>query len=772
MKLLDRYILGEILGYAFLAVAVFLFILMTPEVLRLSELVAQESVSWAQVGRLFVSALPDKLAWAIPLSVLTGLLMAMSRLAADSEVIALNAVGVGRARLLRPALVFAAVGAALTLLTTAWGIPRAAHEIRNLQTELSVGQVSYEVRPRVFDERFPRRILYVQDTEEGGARWKGVFLADLTEPLNPTLTLAERAVVLPDPDRRSLRLQLFHGSTHTYLGRDTERYSVSTFAESILTMPSPTSTAQVEVKRNTELGIPELWESSRQGPDWRRARVDFHRRLALPASCLLFGIVALPLGLLAQRSGRSVGFVLAVATALAYYFVFLFGDRLGRQGELPPGPGVWLANGALLLVGAALALPRPRWLALPGWLAGRGERLTPAAPASGAASSERRRSSADAAASNGRRSERPRMPRTLDLYVVRGVLFYFLLQLLALVLIFALFTILEMADDIAARNIPWTTVARFLWYLLPQLLYWMAPLALLLGVLVELALLSKRNELVAIMGAGISLYRIAIPVFVTGLVVSGLLFSLDQSYLPYANQRREALRNQIKGRPPQTVLQTERRWVFGEQPRIYHYAYFDPAENILGRLTVLELDPATFSIRRRLYARRAQWNPEATAWDLSRGWQRTFAEGQTADFHDFQQARFPELTERPAYFRKEIRESSQMNARELGGYIAELQQGGLNVTRLRVQWHKKFAFPVIAAIIVLVGFPFGQRVGARGALGGIAVGIAVGFAYWVLGTGFFEALGNLGLLPPLLAAWGANLVFAFAGLYFTLQINT
>jgi LPS export ABC transporter permease LptF/LPS export ABC transporter permease LptG len=769
MKLLDRYILREILGYALLGLAVFLFILMTPEVLRLSELLAQETVTWRQVGRLFLNVLPEKLAWAIPLSVLTGLLMGTSRLAADSEVIALHAVGIGPGRLLRPLLLLAVVGGVLTALATVWGGPAGARALRALQTELATGQVSYELEPRVFDERFPRRILYVQDTEQGGTRWRGVFLADVAEPMNPTLTVAESALVLPDPTGRSLLLQLSNGSTHTYLGRETERYSVSTFAESILAMPLPTSTANLEIRRNAEMGLEQLWIASRQGPGWRTLRADFHRRLALPASCLLFGLVALPMGMLAERSGRAVGFVLAVGTALAYYFIFLLGDRLGRQGDLWPGPGVWLANGALLVAGLLALSPAARWLAA-SRLAAFFDRFRPArAPA------PRSRSAASArtfAPAPGDGAGRRRMPRTLDVYVVRGVLFYFLLQLCALVFIFALFTVLEMADDIAARNIPWSVVGRFLWYLLPQLLYWMAPLALLLGVLVELALLSKRNELVAIMGAGISLYRIAIPIVVLGAVLSGLLFWLDQTYLPYANQRREAIGNQIKGRPPQTVLQAERRWVFGDQPRIYHFAYFDPSENLLARLTVVDLDPATFAIRRRLYARRAAWDAHGSTWVFSSGWERSFSSDNSVFFRPLADARFPELAEPPTHFQREIRESAQMNVRELSGYIGELRRSGLNVTRLLVQWHKKFSFPLMATIIVFLGFPFGQRMGNRGALGGLAAGIALGFTYWVLGTGFFEALGNLGLLPPILAAWGANLVFVFGGFYLMLQIDT
>ena len=770
MKLVDRYILREISGYAGLGLGVFLFVLMTPEVLRLSELLARENIALPQLAKLFLSVLPAKLLWAIPLSVLAALLMAISRLAADSEIIALQAAGVGPGALLRPTLAFAAVGASLTLAATVWWGPLGARTVRQLQAELAAGQVSYEVQPRVFDERFPNLILYVQDTTDGGTRWKGVFLADLSQPDNPKLTLAQSAVVVPEPDRHKLRLHLFEGSTHSYANEEPERYSVSTFAENVLAISPPASSPSLETRRNADLSLTELWAASQQGPRWRSARVDFHRRLAIPAACLLFGLLALPLGLLAQRSGRALGFVAAVGLAIGYYLVFLFGDRLGREGGLPPGLGAWLAN-------LVLAVPGLYYFQTQHPAGGRslsalrkllGSLLPSRAPA---AARVRNSAPASPTSSAQRGPVGSRLPRTLDLYVVRGVLFYSLMLLWALLLLFALFTVLEMVEDIAAHNIPWPVVARFLWYLLPQALYWMAPLALLLGLLVELALLSKRNELVAIKGAGISLYRIAVPLLLFGLVFSALLFWMDQNYLPYANQRQEILRNQIKGRPPQTFFQTERRWIFGQQPRIYHYAFFDPTQNLLARVSVLELDRQTFSIRRRLSARQAHWDPKLQTWVLEQGWEREFSQGQTVSYRPFDVASFRELTEPPAYFQREVRESAQMNWRELGEYIHSLRQSGFDVTRLQVQWHRKIAFPLIATVMVLLAFPFGLSMGRRGAVGGLALGIGVGIAYWVL-VSFFEQVGNLGYLPPLLAAWGPNLVFLFAAVYLLLQVDT
>ena len=772
MRLLDRYLVREIAGYASLSLGVFLFILLTPEVLRLSELLARENIALPQLFRLFLSILPEKLMWAIPLGVLAGLLMGISRVAADCEVVALQAAGVSPLRLLRPALIFAGLGTALTLATTLWWWPLGARTVRQMQAQLGAGQVSYEVQPRVFDERFPNVILYVQDVEGGGARWKGVFLADITQEGKPKITLAESAVVVPEPQQHLLRLHLSRGSVHSYAAAEPDRYSVSTFAENLLAIPLPKVETSLQVRHHADLSLSQLWSVSQAGPDWRSARADFHRRLALPAACLVFGLIAMPLGLLAERSGRAIGFVLAIAVAISYYFVFLFGDRLAREGNLPPGFGVWLANLTLLVPLPFYLRPRPprtgKWGALFDRARARFLALFTPTAASPPAPGPNLLDPTEVAP---QQTNSWRLPFTLDLYVVRSVLFYFVLLACALLLLFGLFTVLEMVDDIAAHNIPWSVVARFLWYLLPQAFYLMAPLALLLAIMVELALLSKRNELVAIKGAGISLYRIALPVLLVGAGCTVLLFWLDNQYLPLANQQQEILRNQIKGRPPQTFFRAERRWIFGEEPRIYHYAFFDPADNLLARLNVLELDPGSFSLRRRLFAARAQWRQPLQRWVLEQGWERIFNPDQTVSYRRFDVASFTELHEPPAYFRKEVKESQQMNWRELGSYIGELRQSGFGVTRLLVQWHKKFAFPLIATLIALLAFPFGATLGARGAIGGLALGIALGFLYWVL-AGFFEALGNIALLPPLLAAWGPNLIFLFGGIYFFLQLDT
>jgi LPS export ABC transporter permease LptG len=304
------------------------------------------------------------------------------------------------------------------------------------------------------------------------------------------------------------------------------------------------------------------------------------------------------------------------------------------------------------------------------------------------------------------------------------------------------------------------------------MLYQLAPLATLVACLVTLAALAKNNEVIAFKASGVSLYRLIFPLALAGLLLAGGMFLLDYTFLPYANQRQDALRNQIKGRPAQTYFQPARQWIFGENDKIYNYELFDSDRQLFGGLNIFELNPATFEISRRVYAARAVWEPSENTWVLTGGWIREFdAAGNVTRYFPFKAYSLPELTEPPSYFRREVRQYYQMNWRQLGQYIASLRQAGFDTARLAVQWQKKFAFPLIAAIIILLSAPFGLLVGTRGAIGGVALAVGIGIVYWATAA-LFEAMGSIGQLPPLLAAWSPDAIFGFLAVYFFLRMPT
>ncbi len=776
MRILDRYIVREVFRHALLGLAVFTFVFFVPQLVRLMELFVRHSGSGSQIFELFLCIFPGVFTFTLPMAVLIGVLLGLGRMSADSEIIALTALGIGRRRILLPVGVLAVGGTIVTLAMTIWLGPLAFHKYRTLETELLASQVSFAVQPRVFDERFPKLVLYVNDVSASGTQWHGVFLAETGGENGSQLTLAENAIVIAEAKEGKLELHLQGGSTHEFSRQDPDRYSVTAFGQSDWPLEvNGLVPAQPRELSNNERSVKELLESKQA--HWREARVELHRRLSFPAACLAFALLAVPLGAQPRRGGRAAGSLLAVIIIASYYLLTVIGAGLARQGEVPPAVGIWGANALLMILGVAL-LPRMEQF--------RGESrwMNPRVRfRSWARLLRRRKARARAAAmavaripngivgphENGFHTSGS-FPRLMDIYLLRRLFFHFSLLMAAFIFLFEAFTFFELLDDIARHRVPFLIVVDYFRYLTPYLIYNLAPLGALVAVLVTLGVMSKNNEIVACKASGISLYRLAVPLLFAGLALAASMIVLDETYLPYANQRQDALRNQIKGRPAQTYAHPQ-RWIFGNDEKIYNYDLFDPAQSLLGGLSVVELDPGTFQMKRRVFATRATWSDSQKVWVLEGGWVRDFADGTITRYERFPVTSLPELSEPPSYFNREVRQASQMSLGALRRYIEELRKAGFDVANLTVQWHVKLAFPLIAPVSMLLAIPFALLVGTRGAVGGVALGVAIGIVYWTAAR-LLEAMGGVGQLPPFLSAWSTDITFLFLGLYFFFKMPT
>ena len=785
MRLLDKYIGREVGSHAILGLAVFTFVFFVPQLVRLMDLVVRHSGGAFTVALIFLCSLTPVLAFTIPMAVLVGVLIGLGRLSADSEIVALHASGISLRRLLVP-IGFVALGCSLgTLVLTFWLSPAAIRTLQSLEARLLLTQAPYAIQPRVFNEQIPHYILYVQDVEAAATRWHGVFLASSGKAASSDVTIAQGAQVVADPENNKFELHLGSGSTHEYDPRAPQHYNVTSFGQSEIPVEisSPVTGPKNVAVSVSERSISELL--AEKGPHWRDARVEFHRRIAFPAACLVFALLGVPIGVRPRRGGRAAGLILTLVLIGGYYFLFVTGAHMAQQGSVAPWAGIWAGNIAGLILGLIFlrrieSIRKPNVVVV--WLDAFFRRSRP----------ERRRE-ADAApipASNGTlgsgrsgvathadsRKIAPEgtavaFPMLIDVYLLQQFFYYFLLLLAGFILIFDAFTLFDLLGDISKNNIPISMVLSYFRYLVPLMMYQLAPLATLVATLVTLAVLAKNNEVIAFKASGTSLYRLVLPLTLAGCLIAGGMFLLDDTYLPYANQRQDALRNQIKGRPAQTYFQPARQWIFGENTKIYNYELFDPDQNLFGGLSVFELDPDTFQIRRRVFAERATWVQSENTWALTGGWIRDFQDGKVSQYTPFKVQSLPEISEPPSYFRREVRQSYQMNWRQLGEYIQGLRQAGFDTARLSVQWQKKFAFPLIAAIIVFLGAPFAFLTGTRGAVGGLAVAVGVAIVYWATAA-LFEAMGSVGQLPPLLAAWSPDAIFGFLGVYFFLKMPT
>ena len=142
-----------------------------------------------------------------------------------------------------------------------------------------------------------------------------------------------------------------------------------------------------------------------------------------------------------------------------------------------------------------------------------------------------------------------------------------------------------------------------------------------------------------------------------------------------------------------------------------------------------------------------------------------------AAYRTYDVATFPSISEPPAYFKKEVKQYTEMNYEELHKYIRDLQQGGFDVVRLRVELNKKLSYPLITLIMAVLAIPFSLSAGKRGAVAGVAIAVGIAVFYTVVSR-LFEAMGNLSQLPPAVAAWSPDIIFVLVGAYRILKVPT
>ncbi len=793
MRILTRYILKEVISHAFLGLVLFTFIIFMRDLGRLLELIVRNSAPLPSVAEIFFLTLPTTFTVTLPMGVLVGILIGLSRLAADSEVTAMRASGMGVGLFVRAVSLFAIGVWGLAMLNSIYIAPKSAAALAALQDRLKSSQASFEIQPRVFYEEFKNTVLYVQDAIPEGNRslWRGVFLADTSDPASPKITVADRGVLLNDsPD--TLRFHLEDGSQQQLEVKGKDQYSITTFESTDIPIQVPGSAERGprDLLPVAELSLRQLLANSARehkaaadaNPadtltiiyDQLKARyyeIEFQRRFGLPAACLVLAMVGIPLGLSARKGGKSTGFVLTIALVFIYYVFSLLGVSLARQGKVSPWFGVWAGNILFFVCGLLLLWRSDRMPGEVGNLGAMWASLVRKWQSFGAMRANRWQQVDFANRRQGKKRFSARFPLILDDMILRDFVMYLAMILATLLILALVFTFFELFTDIVRNKVSVLLLMEYLLNLSPSLIYQMTPVAVMLAVLITFGLMQKSSELTAMKATGISLYRATLPVIVLSALFAGGLFLFDQVYIPHTNKRQEILRNEIKGKPAQTYLQANRQWIVGGNNEIYYYQFFDADTDTFRGISIFEFDPKSFQLSRRISAAQAHWEPGLKKFVFENGWVRSLKGASIQDYKTFEVATFNELHEDPNYFKKEVRQSSEMDYHELRDYIEDLQQSGFDTVRLRVQLGKKISYPLITLVMAVLAIPFAASGRTGGALAGVAIAISIAVVYIGM-SGLFEAMGNANQLPALLAAWSPDLVFALAAGYMLLRVPT
>ena len=785
MRRLDRYILAEILGPLALGFFVFTFILLLQALFKSARLIISSGVEAGMVGKLLLLSLPWIVVMTIPMALLFGILIAVGRLSSDSELIAIRAGGISLFSLYRPIVVLSALLTALNVYLMIDVLPAGNHALQQLQLKILAQSLTEEVQPRVPHTGWQGKVLYIFEAPPGENRWKGVFLSEAIPTQKSEVFVADWGWASPDASGSEVVLSLENAHIHRVDLLNPREQGVIVQKEMGIKLATLPQMSPSSVKRGMrELAFWELVQRSRDRsyPEEVRniAAVELHKKFSLPAACLVFGLLALPLGFNNSRGGRSSGFAISLGVFVIYYVLLNSGEDIARNGAVAPWLAVWFPNIALLVVGLLLLTRRnrdkslllsklDRWIQEALWshlLLRRRQR------------EEKRqaRRQATTAARRGRAhlilrfpEMRLRFPNALDRYVLGTFFRVLTIAFLSGIVVYLVFDLADNFDSILDSEAPNSVIVAYYKFKIFSIVYQIAPIMVLVATLISFGLLSRTNEIIACKALGMSLYRLAIPVILAAGLVAALCGVLQSEVLAASNERAAELRAVIKGNPAQIRNRADRRWLFGKGNYLYNYAFLDDERQQLHRLQVFKFDD-NYRLTDRLWAQRADY-VENGWWTLSSGWSRSWEGSEETGFVQFDEPRKYHLGESPEYFRGGLRKPEEMDFVELRDYIRDLKSSGQKVPQLEVALYNKIAYPVITLVMALVALPFAFRLGRQGALYGIGLSLVLGVVLMIF-LSIFGALGENSILPPVVAVWSPSGIFAIFSLYLFLGVRT
>jgi LPS export ABC transporter permease LptF/LPS export ABC transporter permease LptG len=781
-RILDRYLVREIVAPFFLGLAVLTFILEIPPILNQAEQFISRGVEWSIVIRVLGLLLPQALCLTIPMAVLLGILVGFGRLSADREFVAMQACGVSLTRLARPVLLVAGLGTIATAYETIVALPDANQSFREIVYVVMATRVESNVRPRVFFQDFPDKVIYVKELPpEGG--WRDVFVADTAHVNETTVYFAKQGRIRLDQKKKVVQLELLHGTSHTTHTDKPDDYEEASFESSIITLDPNQVFKLPPSKGAREMNYAELREeiaeaSKRKDPAYE-ARFMIQQKMSLPMACPILALIGLALGATNRKDGKLGSFVIGIAVIFIYY-VLLWGARAAANGgRFSPEWAPWIPNivmgigGLVMFAWRARLGDQPLRLTLPIW------RRKTADPSDGALGAElpRRR---------GWRLPRVRIPlvRVLDVYISREYLRLIVIGIVGLLALFYVSTFIDLADKLFRGETTWAMLTRYFYFRTPQFVYYVIPMSVLVSTLVTIGLLTKNSELLVMRACGISLYRAALPLLICGVLASGLLYVMQERVLVSSNREADKLERTIR-HWPEIATALNRRWMVGTNGEMYHYDFFDQRLNRFTNLLVYRLDEDKWRLRGVTRANDAVViaapapDPNSRRWTGRYGWTREMVRGeaQVPTGEEQVEVRYEPFTERElslepsSYFKTEEPNGDLMTYQQLSEYISRLDASGANVVPWRVDLARKVAFPFVTVIMTILAVPFAVTTGRKGAMYGIGIGIALAITY-IVALSVFAALGKGGALPPLLAAWAPNLLFGAAAVYMVLTVRT
>jgi len=358
-KIIDRYIFQEIAFPFILILCILTFVLLMGKILQIMDLFINKGVGFFSIVKIIIFLMPSFMLFTIPIALLISVLIAVGRLSSDNEITALKTSGISLLQMYYPVAVASMITFVLTLLISYFILPQSNFSTKRLLFNLVQQNAQIGIKEKVFNDDFKGFLIYADKVPHDKNYMEGIIVSDKRIIGEQNTILAQKAILQSDQESMMVKLKLENGSIHT-VSANLKNYRKIDFKsyDLILDLSNVLASFDESAKSGKEMTISELLRNAgkKEGNVKKRREllVEMHNRFAIPTACILFGLLALPLGIRSQRSVKAKGFATGLIIVTLYYLLRIGAEAVAVNGHLPVAICVWTPNLLFSLVGICL----------------------------------------------------------------------------------------------------------------------------------------------------------------------------------------------------------------------------------------------------------------------------------------------------------------------------------------------------------------------------------------------------------------------------------
>lgn len=345
-QLLYTYLATEMLAPFFASFLIMNCVFFLVKLIPFLNFVLELKIDFSDFIRLFSYLFPNIFLYSIPMAAMMGVTIGFARLSSDSEILALKASGISMYNIIPPVVIVTAIISLFTAYFSIKLIPLSEVAMKQLTYQLLKEKVNKGIKPHVFTEALGDVVVYVGDIDKATGNWTDVWVSDMRGVSNPIITMASTGHMESNIEDMNVTIVLKQGSLHK---PDRENVQIVEFDQYKINIPlSPPNSKATRVKQRNVLSMGELLDESKNENLPLKIRktllIEFHKRMVLPAGCLLISLIGLPLGLQAKPGKKAIGIQAGLGIFILYYILFTMGKSLAEDTVLPVAVAMWAPN--------------------------------------------------------------------------------------------------------------------------------------------------------------------------------------------------------------------------------------------------------------------------------------------------------------------------------------------------------------------------------------------------------------------------------------------